>query len=177
MTTNNIKITNTSLEDWDIIMGLFRKAIELQGKNSYKVWAEIDEVELKKDIENRRQYKILKDNNVLCVFSVQFNDPFIWGKKDQNNAIYLHRIVVNPNFKGQKQFKTVLNWAKQYALQNHLQYVRMDTWADNAKIISYYQTFGFKFIGNHQTGNEPELPLQNRNLKVALLEMDIGKTN
>lgn len=175
MPTNEFKIVNTTPADWDMVMVLFQKAMALQGKNGYKVWTDIDEAGLKKDIKNKLQYKILQDENVLCVFSIQFSDPFIWQEKDKSDAIYLHRIVVNPDFKGQKQFEKVLHWAKQYALQNNLKYVRMDTWADNAKIIAYYQSFGFELMGNHMTGNEPELPIQNRNLKVALLEMDLKK--
>lgn len=31
--------------------------------------------------------------------------------------------------------------------------------------------------GNHKTGNESGLPIQNRNLAVALLEMDLAKIN
>ena len=51
----------------------------------------------------------------------------------------------------------------------------MDTWADNEKIIEYYKTFGFKFLENYKTSNEPELPIQNRNLEVALLELKLDK--
>ncbi|RQP14579.1 GNAT family N-acetyltransferase [Parapedobacter defluvii] len=173
MNTADFQIINTSPDDWDTIRMLFRKAMELQGKNGYKVWEEIDEIGLKRDIENHLQYKIMQNEDLLCIFSVQFSDPFIWRERDKGDAIYLHRIVVNPDFKGQKQFEKVLNWARQHARQNNLKYVRMDTWAENAKIIDYYKTFGFEFIGIHQTGNEPELPIQNRNLEVALLEMDL----
>jgi ribosomal protein S18 acetylase RimI-like enzyme len=170
---NDIKIINTIPSDWDKIMELFQKVMELQGKNGYKVWAEIDEAGLKKDIENGLQYKVIRNGDFLCIFSVQFRDPFIWQERDKDDAIYLHRIVGNPDFKGQKQFEKVLNWAKQYALRNNLKYVRMDTWADNTKIIDYYKSFGFEFIGTHRTGNEPGLPIQNRNLEVALLEIDL----
>jgi hypothetical protein len=47
----------------------------------------------------------------------------------------------------------------------------MDTWADNYKIIEYYKSFGFVFIENYKTPDTPELPIQNRNLNVALLEL------
>ena len=67
----------------------------------------------------------------------------------------------------------MLNWAKQFARQNNLKFVRMDTWADNEKIIDYYKLFGFEFIENYKTPNVPELPIQNRNLDVALLEMKL----
>lgn len=173
MQTGGIKITNTTKDDFPDILWLFEQAMKLQGQNGYKVWNEIDKAGLENDIENDLQYKITKDNDILCIFSVQYNDPFIWREYDKNNAIYLHRIVVNPNFKGQKQFEKVLNWAKQFLRQNNLKYIRMDTWADNKKIIDYYKSFGFKFIENYQTSDTSELPIQNRNLNVALLELEV----
>lgn len=167
------KIVNTTKTDLDVILWLFEQAMDLQGKNGYKVWNNIDINGLKKDIENNLQYKILRGSDILCIFSVQYSDPFIWRDRDQNDAIYLHRIVVNPNFKGQRQFQTVLDWVVQFSLANKLRYVRMDTWAENEKLIEYYKPFGFKFIENYRTKDEPELPIQNRNLNVALLEMEV----
>lgn len=175
MQTADIKITNTTKDDFPDILWLFEQAMKLQGQNGYKVWNEIDKAGLENDIENDLQYKITKDNDILCIFSIQYNDPFIWRDRDKNDAIYLHRIVVNPNFKGQKQFEKVLNWAKQFVRQNNLKFIRMDTWADNEKIIDYYKSFGFKFIENYKTSNASGLPTQNRNLNVALLEMEADK--
>lgn len=169
--TGNFKIINTTKEDLDEILWLFEQAMDLQGKNGYKVWSGIDKIALEKDIENGLQYKIVSDNYILCIFSIQHNDPFIWGDKDQNDAIYLHRIVVHPNFKGQRQFEKVLNWTKNFARKKNLKFVRMDTWADNEKIIDYYRSFGFEFVEYYTTTDAPELPIQNRDLNVALLEM------
>jgi ribosomal protein S18 acetylase RimI-like enzyme len=172
--SNDFIILNTTKNDLDTILWLFEQAINLQGKNGYKVWEDIDRFALERDIEKQLQYKIVSGDNLLCIFSIQFNDPLIWRDRDKNDAIYLHRIVVNPNFKGQKQFQNVLNWAKNFARQNNLKFVRMDTWADNHKIIEYYKSFGFVFIENCKTTNATELPVQNRNLDVALLEMETG---
>jgi ribosomal protein S18 acetylase RimI-like enzyme len=173
MQTEDIKITNTTTDDLKDIFWLFEQAMTLQGKNDYKVWDSVDKAGLEKDIENKLQYKILKGNDLLCIFSIQYNDPFIWRDRDRNDAIYLHRIVVNPNFKGQKQFQKVLDWAKDFAQTKGLKFVRMDTWADNAKIIEYYKSFGFAFIENYKTPDTSELPIQNRNLNVALLELKL----
>jgi len=171
---NNIKIYNTTIKDLEIVLWLFEQAMKLQGKNDYKVWEGIDKSALQKDIEERLQYKIVEGNDILGIFSVQHSDPFIWRDRDKDDAIYLHRIVVNPNFQGQKLFQKVLNWAKQFAQQNNLKFVRMDTWADNIKIIAYYRSFGFEFIETYKTTNAQELPIQNRNLNVALLEMKVN---
>lgn len=166
-----INIINTSKPDTDFVLGLFEQAMQLQGKNGYKVWSVIDKPGIEKDIQSNLQYKILKGADILCVFSIQYNDPFIWRDKDKNDAIYLHRIVVNPVFKGQRLFEKVLKWAIQFAQANNLKYVRMDTWADNVKMIDYYKSFGFEFIENYKTADTLELPTQNRNLNVALLQI------
>jgi ribosomal protein S18 acetylase RimI-like enzyme len=176
MQTDDIKITNTTKNDFKAVLWLFEQAMDLQGKNGYKVWDHIDKAGLEKDIENALQYKIVKGADILCIFSIQYNDPFIWRDRDKNDAIYLHRIVVNSKFKGQKQFEKVLNWAKQFVRQNNLKFIRMDTWAENWKIIDYYKSFGFTLIENYKTTDTRELPIQNRNLNVALLEMKITDT-
>jgi ribosomal protein S18 acetylase RimI-like enzyme len=174
-TTNidNVKVINTTKKDLGKILWLFEQAMDLRIKNGYKVWDDIDKIALEKDIDNRLQYKIVKDAEILCIFSIQYSDPFIWRDRDQNDAIYLHRIVVHQNFRGQRQFERVLGWAKQFARQKNLKFVRMDTWADNEKIITYYKSFGFELIEYYKTPDAPELPIQNRNLNVALLEIEL----
>ncbi|WP_310395667.1 GNAT family N-acetyltransferase [Hymenobacter sp.] len=169
------EVSNTTKEDLNKIYWLFEQAISLQGKNGYKVWEKIDDSALHTEIENGLQYKIVEGATVLCVFSIQHNDPFIWRDRDQSDAIYLHRIVVNPNFKGQRLFGKILDWAKRFARRNNLKYIRMDTWADNEKLIDYYKSFGFHFIEYYETLDAPELPIQNRNLNVALLQMELNR--
>jgi len=170
---NDIEIANTTTNDLNIILWLFEQAMKLQGEKGYKVWDGIDEAALQKDIELNLQYKIVSGNDIMCIFSIQLSDPFIWREKDQDDAVYIHRIVVNPNFKGQKLFQRVLDWVKHFAAKNKLKFVRMDTWADNLKIIEYYKSFGFEFIETYHTSNAVELPIQNRNLNVALLQLEV----
>lgn len=168
---DEVTITNTTKSDLPAVLRLFEQAISLQGKNGYKVWNSIDQPALERDIENKLQYKIVQATDIFCIFSIQFSDPFIWRDRDQNDAIYLHRIVVNPLFKGQKLFQKVLDWSIQKASQLNLKYIRMDTWAENDRILAYYKSFGFQLIAYHKTSATEALPLQNRNLNVALLEL------
>jgi len=48
---DDVKIFNTTPNDLDIIFWLFEQAMELQGKNDYKVWEGIDKGALQKDID------------------------------------------------------------------------------------------------------------------------------
>lgn len=169
--TANYQIENTSIADLDFIYELFEEAIEYIKKNNYIGWTTYDKNFIKQDIDKKLQFKIIVEKDILCLFSICFTDVLIWREMEKGDAIYLHRIVVNPKFKGQKQFKKILNWVIEFAKEKGIKYIRMDTWADNSNIIEYYKSYGFQFLENYTTPNTPELPDQHRNLKVALLEM------
>lgn len=172
-TSETYQIVNTSTEDLNFIYDLFEEAIVYIKKNNYIGWTTYDKNFIKQDIDQKLQFKITKGNHTLSIFSICFSDVLIWREMEKGDAIYLHRIVVNPKFKGQKQFGKILNWIIKFAKEKKLKYIRMDTWADNPNIIDYYKSFGFQFLENHTTPNTQELPDQHRNLKVALLEMKL----
>jgi ribosomal protein S18 acetylase RimI-like enzyme len=92
---------------------------------------------------------------------------------ENGTAVYLHRIVVNPAFKGQKLFGRILDWTFDHARQKGLSAIRMDTWDNNPALIDYYKSFGFSFIGHYVTPDNPELPAHNRNLPIVLLEIKL----
>jgi ribosomal protein S18 acetylase RimI-like enzyme len=169
----NYKISNTELSNLKFIYQLFDEAIFYMKANKYIGWTTYDKNYLINDLENKNQFKITIDEEILVVFSICYNDPLIWREMEKGDAIYLHRIVVNPKFKGQKQFDKILNWIKIFAAEKGLKYIRMDTWADNPNIIEYYKSFGFSHIEDYTTPNINELPEQHRNLKVALLEFKL----
>lgn len=163
-------IENTIESDLQLICWMFDEAILYQKLKNYPVWNGYDVAVLQNDIAQKIQYKIVVNGEIACIFSVCYTDPIIWGKKDKGDAIYLHRIVVNPKYKGQKHFEKIFAWAKNHAIENDFNFIRMDTWADNPNIISYYCSFGFEFLTNFTTPNTADLPVQHRNLKLALLE-------
>jgi ribosomal protein S18 acetylase RimI-like enzyme len=171
MESKNLKIAHTTRNDMGVVDFLFAEAMGLQGKNGYKVWKAIDRDSILKDIEQKCQYKVQLGAGIVCIFSVLHADPLIWRDRDQGNAVYLHRIVAHPNFKGLRLFENILAWTRQYAKKKNIQFIRMDTLADNKKMIAYYQTYGFEIIEYYTTPNTPQLPIQNRNLEVALLEL------
>jgi GNAT superfamily N-acetyltransferase len=169
-------ILNTVQSDLDFVYWLFDQAAVYQEKNNYPAWRGYDKKILQEDIERRRQYKITHKSKIACIFTVLLADPLIWTDNEKGNAIYLHRIVVNPDFKGNRLFEKILHWAMGYAKARNKEYVRMDTWANNPTIIAYYQSFGFKFLGEITTTDNLDLPHQNRNITLALLEKSMVPT-
>jgi len=117
---------------------------------------------------------VVIDSNIAIVFSVCYTDRIIWREMDNGKSVYLHRIVVNPEFKGKKLFGIILDWSINHAKEKGLDSIRMDTWAANPTIIEYYKGFGFTFVENYTTPDTEELPVHNRNLALSLLEYKLG---
>jgi len=166
-------ITNATINDLPSIYQLFEEAIAFQKVNNYIGWNNYDKEFIRSDIVSGLLYKMTDATEIICIFSTCYTDELIWREKEKGDAIYLHRIVLNQKFKGNKMFQRILDWAINFARSRQLKHVRMDTWADNEKIISYYKSYGFRFIENYTTPGTDNLPIQHRNLKVALLELDI----
>ncbi len=168
-----LSILNTTQEDLPAIYGLFEASIAYQEKKNFPSWRNYDRIAVARDIENRNQYKVEVGSTIAIVFSICREDPVIWRHHENGDAVYLHRIVVNPQFKGQKMFGRIADWALQYCSQHGLKFVRMDTWANNPNLIQYYSGFGFRFVETYTTPDTEDLPFHNRNLSLALLELKV----
>lgn len=166
-------IENTTTEDLDFIYWLFDAAINYQKANGYPAWRGYDKNVLQQEIGKKLQFKIVSGQDILCIFSINLSDPFTWQEREKGDAVYLHRIVTNPNFKGQKLFEKVLKWTKEFAIKKNLAYIRMDTWPNNISLINYYKSFGFEIVAYTTTPDTEELPEQNRNLDVVLMQLSL----
>ena len=167
------EVRNTEMEDLPLIFELFDRSVLYQEKHGYPAWKNYDKDAIINDIRNKNQYKVLVGSKTAIVFSVRYNDELIWRELEDGKAVYLHRIVVNPEFKGQKLFGAIVDWAIGHCREKGATNLRMDTWAANPNIISYYKGFGFKVVGNITTPDTEELPVHNRRLALTLLEYRI----
>ena len=164
------EILHSTIADLQTIYGLFDLSVDYQKARGYPDWKHYDQNAIRRDIDAGDHYKICIDHKIAMVFSVRYADKVIWRDRDRGDAIYLHRIVVNQDFKGQRLFGDILAWAANHCKRKGLATVRMDTWANNPNLINYYKGFGFEFVENFTTPDSPELPSHNRKLALALLE-------
>ncbi|MEI9922002.1 MAG: GNAT family N-acetyltransferase [Bacteroidota bacterium] len=167
---SDFKIINSELGDLPSIVQWFDESIAYQEKNGYPTWKNYDQDAIIRDINDRNSYKAVNNNGTGIVFSVTYRDPILWRQMDTGQSVYLHRIVVNPAFKGQKLFGVILDWAIDHMKQKGRKNIRMDTWAENPNIIEYYKKFGFEVVENIVTPDTEELPVHNRKLALTLME-------
>lgn len=171
--TPTIQIINSNSEDLATIFKFYDHAVAHQKKVSDKHWQGFDEVMIRQEITEKRQYKILVDGVIGCIFAVTFNDPQIWEERDLTPSIYIHRIVTHPDFRGLGFVKYITKWAIDFTKANNLQFVRMDTWADNEKLIGYYKSFGFSDAGIIKIKADSGLPKHYEGISLQLFEIKV----
>lgn len=170
-----IEFTPADPSDLDLIFDLYDKAIEFQKTVFDKQWLGFDAALINREIADGRLWKIVEDGNVGCIFSVAYEDPVIWGTGSHISAMYIHRIVTNPEFRGRSYVKRIVEWAREHAAENAIRFIRMDTWADNLKLKNYYLGCGFDWRGTVSPVDSPTLPAHYRGIQLGLFEMDLDK--
>lgn len=168
-----MKFLNSKPEDLDEIFRLYDLAIEFQKTVFNKSWLPFDRNFIEREIAEKRNWKIVVDNRIACVFSIAFEDRLIWKAKNADAAIYIHRITTNPDFRGQKFVPKIVEWARNYAKSNGKDFVRMDTWGDNQKLIDYYKNCGFEFLGIVTPDEIEKLPKHYEGITLGLFEMKL----
>ena len=170
----SIQILNSTASDIETIFELYDMAVAHQKKVFNKHWQGFSLEMVQQEVAENRQYKILVDGVVASIFAVTFNDPQIWEEKDADPSVYIHRIVTNPEFRGVGFVKIIIEWAKEYAKKNQLQFIRMDTWADNEKLLAYYTNCGFEHVGSIEIKADSGLPKHYEGISLNLFEIAVG---
>lgn len=159
--------------DFDTVFDLYDKAIEFQKQVFDKHWLGFDAEMVRREISENRLWKIVEDGKVACIFSLAYEDPVIWGENSGENAMYIHRIVTNPDFRGRGYVKAIVEWARGHAYENALRYIRMDTWGDNLKLKEYYTGCGFDYKGVVWPAESENLPKHYSAISLGLFEIDL----
>ncbi|MBL7866064.1 MAG: hypothetical protein JNK10_14380, partial [Cyclobacteriaceae bacterium] len=77
-----MQILNSTPEDMATIMALYDAAIEHQKKVFDKHWQPFDPQMIATEIREKRQWKMVIDQQVVCIFAITYNDPAIWKERD-----------------------------------------------------------------------------------------------
>jgi ribosomal protein S18 acetylase RimI-like enzyme len=169
-----MEIKNSTTADFKHIFELYDAAMSFQKTVFDKQWQGFSPSLIEQEIAENRQWKIIVDGEIACIFAITFEDVAIWGDKCQSDAIYIHRIVTNPAFRGGHYVRHIVAWAKEYAPSVGRKFVRMDTWGDNEKLIAYYQQCGFDFLGI-VTPDYRSLPKHYEGITLSLFEIELDE--
>lgn len=168
-----MQFQNSEIADLETIFRLYDEAVAYQKKVSEQHWLPFDREMVKKEIAEKRQWKIVINGTIACVFCVAYSDPLIWGDRDKEPSIYLHRIVTNPKFRGNNFVTEIIKWALLFGKNAGKKYLRMDTWGDNPKLGEYYAKCGFEFLEVIKPKNPELLPAHYAMITLSLFQIEI----
>lgn len=169
-------ISHCQLSDIESILGLYKAARTLQTERGMVVWPVFERSLIEREIGEGRQWKIVEGGTLACNWAVTFEDRAIWGERDRQDAVYIHRLCTHPLFRGRRYVDGVVSWAKAYARQMGCRYVRLDTLGNNTGLIQHYTSAGFRFLGIFRLTDTSTLPLHyQREPDCCLFELDASE--
>jgi ribosomal protein S18 acetylase RimI-like enzyme len=117
---------------------------------------------LSEDIEKHELY--IKVENcqiegiiVLTSFMDEEYLPVKWLTNSGNN-LYIHRLATNPANWGSGTGKALMDFAENHARQHNFESVRLDTFSKNKRNQKFYESRGYKRLGNIYFPKQSEAP-------------------
>jgi GNAT superfamily N-acetyltransferase len=76
-------------------------------------------------------------------------NPDVWRDKGEEEAVYIHRLVVSRAYAGLDLGGVLIDWAVQRELRaRRVEWVRVDVWTTNTDLHDYYERQGFIRCGS-----------------------------
>ncbi len=140
-------VQQCTVEDIPQILKLYEHARAKQVERNMVVWPMFEAAFLEKEILNKQQFKLTDGDVLTCNWAITYEDKEIWGVKDQDDSIFVHRIATNNNYRGNDFVKTIVDFLVPFTIEMGRKYLRLDTLGDNQKLIAHYQKCGFTYLG------------------------------
>lgn len=168
---DNRQIKKSSEQDISEIFRLYSLAREYQkAKFPENLWPEFEYELVATEVREGRQFKLLIDEKIACVWAIAYEDPIIWPEDDGKSSVYIHRIATNPDFRGNNFVQIIVDWAKEFVQEKR--YIRLDTCGNNTRLIQHYQSCGFNFLGIKRLEDSTGLPPHYHDADVCYFEID-----
>jgi ribosomal protein S18 acetylase RimI-like enzyme len=155
---NAIKIGECLVSELSDVQELYSFARSYQKTKGVVVWPPFADQLVMADIKEKRLFKIEIDQRIAAVFTITEEDALIWAGKDHDSALYIHRIATHPKYRGRHLVKHIVAWTKARARDQKRPFIRLDTVGENTRLIDYYQSCGFTFLGMYTLANTERLP-------------------
>lgn len=111
------------------------------------------------DVSKRHTYGIYQENKCLGVITINTDEEpeyesVNWEDKD-GLVMVIHRLAISPLYQQQGFGKQLMDFAENYSLQNGYTSIRLDTYSNNPKAVSFYEKRGYNKRGEvYFTGRE-----------------------
>jgi ribosomal protein S18 acetylase RimI-like enzyme len=175
VTEGHIRIIRSDPSHLPAFDALWQQAAVFQARIGAPAWTAFPGAIIAADMAEARHFMGERTDGVCAgFFSMVWRDEAIWQERDRDDAVYIHRMCGNPETRGDRFAAHVFAWALRFARATDRACVRMDTWAENARLIAYYERCGFVRVGTRTIGDEPRLPPHYQGISLALFENPVN---
>lgn len=94
-------------------------------------------------------YIVKKDGEVIGTVFMQWDDQLNWGEQPPV-AGYMHRLAIKDDFRGQGIGQLIIDWCEDQVGKQDRTLLRLDCDARNAELCGYYESLGFKKVGQNE---------------------------
>lgn len=148
-----MKIRKAEIEDLNIVIDIFRNAINEMDDNNIHQWDETYPANtiLEQDILKKQMYVGVKEDTIVSVLVVndEFDNQYKNGNWEYDNERFaiIHRLCVNPIYQNQKVGKNTMIMIENLLQEEGIQSIRLDAFSLNPYALKMYETLGYKKVG------------------------------
>ena len=142
------------IEDINPIWNILEQAILRRKEDGSNQWQDgyPNPDVVKKDIENGVGFVLIDDNKIIGYSAVIINDEpayeGIEGKWLTNgDFVVVHRMAISADYLGKGLSAQIMTHIEQFALNNNIKSIKVDTNFDNPAMIRIFEKLGYVYCG------------------------------
>ncbi len=138
-------------------------AIDMQNRGIFQWNENYPSSEIfKKDIDSNSLYVYMIKSKILGCIMISLNKDDVynhvkWLTEDEKN-LYVHRLAVDPKYQKKGIGRSLMNFAENYARNNGLKSIRLDTFSENERNNRFYKSRKYIQLNDVYFPNQSKFP-------------------
>lgn len=141
-----------TIEDLPSILQMYKKRVAYNDAHDMHQWS-YEEVTWRafSQLYKIEDYQVgILDGVIVCGMFVVDVDTIYWPQEPKGVALYIHKVCVDPDYKGLGFGKLLLDRFKELGKQYPVSSVRLDVKKHKDKLQKFYEENGFVFVREGQ---------------------------
>lgn len=143
----DLRVVSAQAAGLDLYLDLLEEVTEWLDSRGIKQWNpgtfRRAEAYFAESIRRGEVYLGFLDNQVIGTLRLLLEDPIVWPEIKENDAIYVYNLAVRRAWAGEGLGARLLQWGESHARSLGRDYIRLDCFANNDFLCSYYQEAAF----------------------------------
>ena len=156
---NDLVIRPVTTGDRVVVFSLLKDAalwLRANGIDYWQSWLDPSDAHVRwidQGLENGEFYLVDSDGSCIGCFRLQFSDELFWGKRTEP-AGYVHSMTIARSLEGQGIGRLLLAMIEFRLRAGGKDYLRLDCGSNAAGLRRYYESCGFRAVGETSVAGE-----------------------